>query len=46
MQSVFIKDIQNYNNQEVTLKGWVYNLRSSGKIWFLLLRDGTGLIQG
>ena len=46
MQSVFVKDIQNYNNQEVTLKGWVYNLRSSGKIWFLLLRDGTGLIQG
>jgi len=46
MQSVFIKDVQNFNGQEVILKGWVYNLRSSGKIWFLLLRDGTGLIQG
>lgn len=46
MQSVFIKDVAQYDGQEVTLKGWVYNLRSSGKIWFLLLRDGTGLIQG
>jgi asparaginyl-tRNA synthetase len=46
MQSVFIKDIAKYDGQEVTLNGWVYNLRSSGKIWFLLLRDGSGLIQG
>ncbi|MDD5539797.1 MAG: asparagine--tRNA ligase [Candidatus Marinimicrobia bacterium] len=46
MQSVLVKDVQSYNGQEVSLRGWVYNLRSSGKIWFLLLRDGTGLIQG
>lgn len=46
MKWVFIKDIKNYDGQVVTLKGWMYNLRSSGKIWFLLLRDGTGLIQG
>lgn len=30
----------------VTVKGWVYNKRSSGKIKFLILRDGTGLMQG
>ncbi len=31
--------------KEVRLKGWVYNFRSSGKIAFLILRDGTGFIQ-
>ncbi|MDY6851604.1 MAG: asparagine--tRNA ligase [Thermodesulfobacteriota bacterium] len=31
--------------REVTLKGWVYNKRSSGKVRFLLIRDGTGFIQ-
>lgn len=30
---------------EVTLKGWVYNVRSSGKVKFLMFRDGTGLMQ-
>ncbi len=46
MNWVLIKDIKDYNDREVTLKGWVYNKRSSGKIWFLILRDGTGIIQG
>ncbi|MDO9549118.1 MAG: OB-fold nucleic acid binding domain-containing protein, partial [Candidatus Marinimicrobia bacterium] len=46
MDWVFIKDVKDHNDQEVTLKGWVYNKRSSGKIWFLILRDGTGMIQG
>ncbi|PIS27876.1 MAG: asparagine--tRNA ligase [Candidatus Marinimicrobia bacterium CG08_land_8_20_14_0_20_45_22] len=46
MNFVNVKDVKNYNGQEVTLRGWIYNLRTSGKIWFLLLRDGTGLIQG
>jgi len=31
--------------KEVTLTGWVYNKRSSGKVRFLILRDGTGIIQ-
>jgi asparaginyl-tRNA synthetase len=31
--------------QEVTLQGWLYNKRSSGKIQFLILRDGTGTVQ-
>jgi len=43
---VYIAEIQNYEGQEVTLKGWLYNKRSSGKIWFLIIRDGTGFIQG
>ncbi len=42
---VFIKDLKNYTGQEVTLRGWVYNLRSSGKIAFWQFRDGTGFIQ-
>ncbi|MBP1691597.1 MAG: asnS [Bacteroidetes bacterium] len=32
--------------QPVTLRGWLYNKRSSGKIRFLVMRDGTGLVQG
>ncbi|HEY9073165.1 MAG TPA: asparagine--tRNA ligase, partial [Desulfobaccales bacterium] len=32
--------------QTVTLRGWVYHLRSSGKVRFLVVRDGTGLAQG
>ena len=35
----------NLVNKEVTLKGWVWNVRSSGKIKFVILRDGTGFIQ-
>jgi len=35
-----------FNGKEVTLKGWVYNKRSSGSIVFLQLRDGSGFIQG
>lgn len=42
---VYIENIGNYVGKEVALKGWVYNKRSSGKVRFLLLRDGTGLIQ-
>ncbi len=33
-------------DQEVTLQGWLYNLRESGKILFPIFRDGTGLMQG
>ncbi len=34
-----------YENSIVRLNGWLYNKRSSGKIMFLILRDGTGIIQ-
>ena len=43
---VYIKDLSEYVGKEVTIKGWLYNKRSSGKIHFLQLRDGTGTVQG
>jgi len=46
MDFVYISDIGKFEGKEITLKGWVYNKRSSGKIRFLLIRDGTGIIQG
>jgi asparaginyl-tRNA synthetase len=45
MEFVKIKDINNYKDKNIILKGWVYNSRSSGKIGFLMLRDGFGIIQ-
>lgn len=41
-----IDQAANYDGQTVTIKGWVYNKRSSGKIKFLVVRDGSGWIQG
>ncbi|MBD1372917.1 asparagine--tRNA ligase [Hazenella sp. IB182357] len=41
-----IRDIAKHVGQEVKIGGWLYNKRSSGKIQFLQLRDGTGFIQG
>ncbi len=46
MKWVYIEDIGQYDGQEVEIRGWVYNKRSSGKVRFLLVRDGTGIIQG
>ena len=46
MNIVKIKELSDYDGQEVELRGWVYNTRSIGKIWFIILRDGTGLLQG
>ncbi|TCS84179.1 asparagine--tRNA ligase [Tepidibacillus fermentans] len=43
---VTIRNIAQYVNQEVKLGVWLYNKRSSGKIQFLQLRDGTSFIQG
>lgn len=43
---VYISEIGKHLGQEVTLKGWLYNKRSSGKIHFLQIRDGSGVIQG
>src|SRR6266478_2581619 len=42
---VFISQLSQHAGQEVTIKGWLYNLRSSGKILFPQLRDGTGVVQ-
>ena len=46
MKIVNIKDLDKFDSQEVELRGWVYNIRTIGKIWFVILRDGTGLLQG
>ncbi|HAR5953062.1 TPA: asparagine--tRNA ligase, partial [Staphylococcus pseudintermedius] len=41
-----IKEAKNKIGQEVTIGAWLANKRSSGKIAFLQLRDGTGFMQG
>jgi len=41
-----IQDIAKFEGKRVEIKGWLYNKRSSGKIHFLQIRDGTGIIQG
>jgi asparaginyl-tRNA synthetase len=46
MGKVSIADIGGHVDQEVEISGWLYNIRSKGKIHFLQLRDGTGRIQG
>ncbi len=45
MPVVYIENVGAHEGGEVTLRGWVYNRRSSGKLQFILLRDGTGIIQ-
>lgn len=45
MAWVYIEDIAQHDGQEVTLRGWLYNKRSSGKLHFLQVRDGTGILQ-
>ena len=46
MKQTYIEDIGKYEGQDVIIKGWLQNKRSSGKIQFLMVRDGTGTIQG
>ncbi len=46
MQTELIKRISKFEGKTVQVNGWVYNTRRSGKIGFLLLRDGTGILQG
>ncbi|HVP66336.1 MAG TPA: asparagine--tRNA ligase [Anaeromyxobacteraceae bacterium] len=44
-ETVYVADIARSDGQEVTLHGWLHNRRSSGKLHFLQVRDGTGTIQ-
>ncbi len=46
METVLIKNLGDHVGQQVTIQGWLYNRRSSGKIQFLIVRDGSGLVQG
>ena len=43
--AVRIRDLKNHIGQEVSLQGWLYNMRSKGKLAFLQVRDGSGICQ-
>jgi asparaginyl-tRNA synthetase len=43
---ITIEQAGKYEGQEVTIRGWLYNMRESGKLLFPIFRDGTGIIQG
>ena len=45
MIQTYINQLKEHIGEDVTLKGWLYNTRSSGKLVFLQLRDGTGIVQ-
>jgi asparaginyl-tRNA synthetase len=45
MEKATIDGLGQFVGKEVTLEGWLYNSRASGKIQFLIVRDGTGLCQ-
>lgn len=45
LHKIRVEDVGAHVGQEITLKGWLYNKRSSGKLHFLQLRDGSGIIQ-
>lgn len=42
---VYISNLSDHVDEEVTLKGWVYNYRSSGSLYFIEMRDGSGISQ-
>jgi asparaginyl-tRNA synthetase len=46
MPIVVIEDAGRFAGQEITIRGWLYNLRESGKLLFPIFRDGTGVMQG
>jgi asparaginyl-tRNA synthetase len=46
MSIVTIEHVGAHEGEEVTLRGWLYNMRESGKLLFPIFRDGTGLLQG
>ncbi len=45
MKNIRVKDARLFDGQTVAVKGWLYNKRSSGKLLFAIIRDGTGIIQ-
>lgn len=46
MDQTYIRDLARHVGEEVTIKGWIYNIRSSGKLKFPQIRDGSGIVQG
>jgi asparaginyl-tRNA synthetase len=45
MAQIYIEDLQHHVGEEIKISGWLYNKRSSGKVRFLVVRDGTGILQ-
>src|SRR5437870_8017454 len=45
MPRIYIEDLHSHVGETVSISGWLYHKRSSGKIRFLVVRDGTGLLQ-
>ena len=46
LAAVSIRRLKDHVGQDVLVQGWLYNMRSKGKLCFLLVRDGTGIVQG
>ncbi len=46
MTQTYINQLKDHLGESVTVKGWLYNKRSSGKLVFLQIRDGSGIVQG
>ncbi|HTF38532.1 MAG TPA: asparagine--tRNA ligase [Blastocatellia bacterium] len=46
MDQTYIRDVSKHVGNEIRIKGWLYNMRSSGKLMFPQIRDGSGIIQG
>ena len=45
LTQVYIRDVPSHVGREVSIKGWLYNKTHKGRLWFLMVRDGTGVIQ-
>ena len=46
MKQTYINQLKDHIGESVVVKGWLYNKRSSGKLVFLQVRDGSGIVQG
>lgn len=46
MSQIYVEELAAHLGQEVLIQGWLFNKRSSGKVRFVLVRDGTGIVQG
>jgi asparaginyl-tRNA synthetase len=46
METILIRESRDYLDQEVALRGWLVHKRSSGRLRFLVIRDGSGILQG
>ncbi|HHE48414.1 MAG TPA: hypothetical protein ENL11_05785, partial [Candidatus Acetothermia bacterium] len=46
VRAVYVEELARHEGEEVLIQGWLFNKRSSGKVRFVIVRDGTGLVQG